>query len=303
MIKDVLLKSILFDVTDTQGREMIDRETVEAYSLLWIDHGLEADGTPFKEHITLFQDGKSYYIGDGWHRLISANNVGRKKVQAEVREGGKRAAILFACGANDNHGLRRKIGDKRRCVQMMLDDPEWQMLPDNQIAKKCNVSPTFVASMRKALPTEHTAKVNPRSKAGGGKGAEKLDKDSAAREGVSDVQPEDEAIGSSNDGGTDALPPCPVCGANDWINGRCGQCGHVFGETPAIEPEQRPAKAVSINPAALVDSLMREHVSKISKRLDEIADANGGKGHAFEHADGGLCDLIDGLERMKGGEQ
>lgn len=64
-----------------------------------------------------------YWLADGWHRLLAAEQAGHTDVTAEVAEGDRYAAMLFASGANATHGLRRSSGDKRRAVRMLLDHP------------------------------------------------------------------------------------------------------------------------------------------------------------------------------------
>lgn len=49
------------------------------------------------------------------------------------------------------HGLRRSNADKRRAMQMLLDDAEWVQWSDREVAKACAVSHTFVAEQRRAI--------------------------------------------------------------------------------------------------------------------------------------------------------
>lgn len=54
-------------------------------------------------------------------------------------------------GASARHGLRRTNADKHRAVRRMLDDPEWSLMSDREIAKHCVASHTFVANIRRAV--------------------------------------------------------------------------------------------------------------------------------------------------------
>ena len=51
--------------------------------------------------------------------------MGLAKISADVREGSRRDAILYAVGANASHGLKRTNRDKRNAVMVLLKDPEW----------------------------------------------------------------------------------------------------------------------------------------------------------------------------------
>lgn len=131
-----------------------------------IDVGVVADyaeamtgGAEFPP-IVVFFDGEGYWPGDGFHRLAAAAQAERESILADVREGGKREALLFAVGANANHGLRRTAADKRRSVLAMLRDPEWSKWSDREIGKRCAVDHKTVAKVRAELtgeiPTERT---------------------------------------------------------------------------------------------------------------------------------------------------
>jgi hypothetical protein len=49
--------------------------------------------------------------------------LGLAKISADVREGSRRDAILYAVGANASHGLKRTNRDKRNAVRVLLKDP------------------------------------------------------------------------------------------------------------------------------------------------------------------------------------
>jgi hypothetical protein len=76
---------------------------------------------------------------------------GRETIQAEVRQGTRRDAVLLAAGANNGHGLRRTNEDNRRAVEHLLRDAEWVLWSNEEIARKCGVSSPTVASIRKEL--------------------------------------------------------------------------------------------------------------------------------------------------------
>ncbi|ULR43653.1 hypothetical protein [Rhizobium sp. K102] len=101
--------------------------------------------------VILFFDGEGYWPGDGFHRIEASRTLGRETINAEVRDGGKREAMLLAVGANANHGLRRTGADKRRSVLAMLRDPEWSKWSDREIGKRCAVDHKTVGKVRSEL--------------------------------------------------------------------------------------------------------------------------------------------------------
>ncbi len=107
--------------------------------------------------IVLFADGKleacptaSYYLADGYHRVLAARKSGLTEIKAEIHQGTQRDAILYGISANSAHGLRRTNADKRKAVQLLLADAEWSQWSDREIGKRCGVSNRFVGCMRSA---------------------------------------------------------------------------------------------------------------------------------------------------------
>ena len=133
----VMIENIRADES-TQSREGIYSGIVEEYAER-IDAGEEFPP------LVVFYDGASYWLADGFHRLLAYRKLGRKDVICEVREGTKRDAILYGVGANANHGVRRSNADKRRAVMMLLEDSEWSKWSNAEIARRCNVSDMLVA--------------------------------------------------------------------------------------------------------------------------------------------------------------
>lgn len=113
--------------------------------------------------VVLFEgkDGK-LYLADGFHRRAAAEEAGLEEIAALVhktyargkdgkREEGLRAAILYSCGANAEHGKRRTNADKRRAVEALLGDSEWKKRSARWIAEACRVGKTLVAEVRSQL--------------------------------------------------------------------------------------------------------------------------------------------------------
>jgi hypothetical protein len=136
------LASILYDDDDLQPRCEIDWTLVGEYA-----DAMKA-GEAFPP-VIVFRDGNSHWLADGFHRVHATRKAGLSGVEAEVREGDRRAAILYAMGANASHGKRRTNADKGRAVRLLLKDSEWSKWSDREIARVCAVSQPFVSKIRK----------------------------------------------------------------------------------------------------------------------------------------------------------
>ncbi|KGC58709.1 helix-turn-helix domain containing protein [Burkholderia pseudomallei] len=99
----------------------------------------------------VFFDGLTYWLSSGFHRRAAASTLGEfAEIECDVRDGGKRDAILFALGDN-KHGLHLTQAERKRAIERMLFDPEWSKLSDNEIARHIGVSPTTVGKYRSSL--------------------------------------------------------------------------------------------------------------------------------------------------------
>ena len=125
----------------TQSREKIDDNIVTEYA------DLIEDGVVFPA-VRVYFDGVDHYLADGFHRYHAHRRAGKGAIEADVEKGTLRDAILYSLGANHEHGLRRSNADKRKAVQAMLDDFEWQEWSNGEIARRCHVSERLVANMR-----------------------------------------------------------------------------------------------------------------------------------------------------------
>ncbi len=90
-----------------------------------------------------------HWLADGQHRVKAARAAGLDRLDALIKIGDRRAAILYATQANADHGHRLTQEDKRNAVTTILADDEWVTWSDAQIADHCRVSADLVAKMRK----------------------------------------------------------------------------------------------------------------------------------------------------------
>lgn len=140
MLIDVAV--IRLDV-DVQVRATMSEKLVNEYA-----KAMGADPPARFPPIVVFFDGTDYWLADGFHRVAAAIKTNVQQIEADIRSGSKREAILFACGANEEHGLRRSRADRRRAVDRLLADSEWCLWSDREIGRVCRVSHRSVAKWR-----------------------------------------------------------------------------------------------------------------------------------------------------------
>lgn len=100
--------------------------------------------------VVVFFDGTDYWLADGFHRTAAAEASGAADIDADIRQGTQRDAILFSVSANSSHGQRRTNEDKRRAVLRLLNDPEWSGWSDREIARRCGVNHEMVGKLKPA---------------------------------------------------------------------------------------------------------------------------------------------------------
>ncbi len=106
--------------------------------------------------LVVFFDQATYWLAEGFHRYHAYQQAEITPVPVLVKAGGLREAILQSLGSNADHGKRRTNADKRRAVEMMLRDGEWNNWPQAQIAKQCVVTPEYVSRLRKELSIDRS---------------------------------------------------------------------------------------------------------------------------------------------------
>jgi len=139
----------------TQSRVSINQELVTEYA----NEIMEGEIFPA---ITVFNDGASIWLAEGFHRYFAHLKAMVDSIEADVKKGTVRDAILFAVGSNATHGLRRTNADKTKAITMLLKDPEWSDWSDREIARQTQASNHLVAKIRKDLSgNSPTSKRNP----------------------------------------------------------------------------------------------------------------------------------------------
>jgi hypothetical protein len=139
-MKKLKLESICID-GGTQCRIVIDQPTVYSYA----EHMKE--GSEFPPLETVF-DGSTHWLTDGFHRWHAYKIIGIKEIDVIYKPGTKEEAILAALKANAKHGKTLTNEDKRNKITMALLIPGYTEKSNYEIAKLCELSKSFVASVR-----------------------------------------------------------------------------------------------------------------------------------------------------------
>lgn len=139
-MKKVKIDSIRID-GGTQCRLVIDQPTVYSY----LEAMKEGDVFPLME--TVF-DGSTHWLTDGFHRYHTYKLLGIKEVEIIYKPGTLQDAQIEALKANSKHGKPLTNEDKRNKVEMALKIEGFDKKTNYEIAKICQVSQSFVASIR-----------------------------------------------------------------------------------------------------------------------------------------------------------
>jgi hypothetical protein len=126
----------------TQTRVKTNEEAIESYAEEM------NNGTVFPP-ITLFFDGATYWLADGFHRYLAAKRIGVPAITAEVKAGGRVDALRHALGSNATNGVYRTNADKRNAAAIALE--EWPGLANPVLADICRVSTDLVRTCRREL--------------------------------------------------------------------------------------------------------------------------------------------------------
>ena len=226
----------------TQARVSTCDDTVDEYVA-----ALE-NGEEFPK-VVLFWDGEKAFIGDGWQRIAAHQAVGREEINADMRDGVLRDAILYAAGANTEHGLRRSNEDKRRAVEMMLDDPVWRLWSQRKIAEHCRVSTWLVSEVQ-----------NSRTKPQGEGVVDERDDELAEGEGQDneDVEEEEEDVREPDEDEPDEAEPDKILqfsgSHKEWI--------------ATLRRIKREMVDVAADPVKGI--FLRDKITRIGRAMDEV---------------------------------
>ncbi len=149
--------------------------------------------------IILFFDGSRYYLADGFHRFLAAKRNEDRDIVADVREGSRTDALVFALGANATNGLYRTNADKRHAAEIALE--EWPDRSNAYLAETCNVSIELVRRVRKSMGLDSPDLVVGRDGKQYPSGIERSARHGGEEREKSDGSPPERAEGGSGGGG------------------------------------------------------------------------------------------------------
>jgi len=131
----------------TQPRAKLQTDVIDEYAEQM------RDGVAFPP-ITVFFDGREYWLADGFHRLDAWLQVHPgESIEADVTQGTQSDAQWYSYGVNKSHGLQRTREDRVRAIKAALRHPEGAKRADNDIAKHVGVSPSTVGKYRAQIET------------------------------------------------------------------------------------------------------------------------------------------------------
>lgn len=125
----------------TQSRLKIDEEYIDE-----IYENMKEDR--MYPPVTVFFDGKEYWLADGFHRYHATRKNGKVSIECNITNGLLREAILYSKTANNKHGKRFSLADKIHNAQELIDDFEWGQWSNREIGRICDVSHVTVAKLR-----------------------------------------------------------------------------------------------------------------------------------------------------------
>lgn len=119
-----------------QTRAGTDADTIRTYA--------EAmdDGAQFPD-VTVFTDGETYWLADGFHRVLAAKSNGKTAISADVRKGTEDDAVVFGGTANNKQGKRPTMADVQHFLSMVWERREaiFGGTPTGgNLAERCGVS-------------------------------------------------------------------------------------------------------------------------------------------------------------------
>jgi len=139
-LKEINIADIRID-GGTQIRKELNQFKVDEYAQQM------DEGVVFPP-ITVFFDGSSTWLSEGFHRLFSEKKRGSTTIKAIVKNGTIEDAILFALGSN-KHGLNMTAEDYRRSINIMIKHPKWSEWSNIKIAEWIGTSASTVARVKK----------------------------------------------------------------------------------------------------------------------------------------------------------
>jgi len=131
----------------TQPRVAIDEQVVAEYADLY-SNGVKLPS------VTVFYDGATYWLADGFHRYWANKRIDCEYVFADVHQGTQRDAQWYSFGANSEHGLRRTREDVALILKRIFADEKWAKATIHEIVKHTSIPKSTVHDHRQRILSE-----------------------------------------------------------------------------------------------------------------------------------------------------
>jgi hypothetical protein len=133
----------------TQVRQQMDEATVDEYAAL-MEGGLRFPPVALfaETGLTIF------WLADGFRRVAAAKKAGRTEIEAVVRGGTKRDAILFALDTNAKHGAQLTLADRKAAAALLLREPEVRKWTSRELGRRCGIHGKTAEKLRKQASAE-----------------------------------------------------------------------------------------------------------------------------------------------------
>jgi hypothetical protein len=136
----------------TQVRESLNEEWIAELQ------GLYEDGGHDLPPISVVEDGDTFWVFDGHHRVEALRRLNWGSATCAIRcQGTLDDAKYFASAAN-KHGLPRNAGDKKRAVLLALATPEGRKMGLRELSRHCGVALSYTSRIvggEGVFPREH----------------------------------------------------------------------------------------------------------------------------------------------------
>lgn len=147
-VAKIYSKELRLEVIDTsiRTRYRLDKATIKDYEEAMRSGAVFPPLVVFSE-----KNSQRYVLADGHHRLEAAKRLKKNTFLCTVKRGDKHIALRFALGANADHGLRRSNADKRKCVLLAMNCPDFDGWSMRMIADLCHVSRPLVSDVKQSI--------------------------------------------------------------------------------------------------------------------------------------------------------
>lgn len=241
--------------------------------------------------VVVFNDGSTYWLADGFHRLEAVLRSGKDEITAKVIDGSREDAAWYALGANRTHGVRMTREDKERAIGLALT-----LHPGDSnrvIADHIGVSDETVRKLRVALAVDD--------------GGQRIGRDGKSYPSVRQVPNSDTWSAPDSKKNDDEPPPlvvpqCAVCGRS--IYGVpphvCDDCGSVMHPVRCNGDHQCSAKSASApvkpGPGQVKAAPPKRPVDKVGHEIPLVAGDSIAEAFRRDHE---LVELCTAVSRIK----